>query len=121
MVSRETKCKFRNPCIIYYVDIYIYRSFRRSDDLQLSTEIGRTQKDNSAQVAVERRQTVRAHVRMRQFTSRLHVRRQVASGSQSQIVRMYGSIQVYIHHLNKKCPLKCVTINELKGVPIYYL
>jgi len=56
--------------------------FRRTHDLQLSTEIRRSKKNNVTQIAIERRQAVRADVRMRQFATRLHVRRQVTAGAQ---------------------------------------
>lgn len=74
--------------------------FRRSYDLQLSTEIGRAQEDHATQIAIERRQTVHTDVRVRQSVARLHVRRQAAASAQSQAVRVHGSIPFHIHHLD---------------------
>jgi len=72
---------------------------RCTHDLQLSTEIRRPEEDNVTQVAIERRQTVRADVRMRQPVARLHVRRQVTSGAQGQTVRLHRSVPIHIHNL----------------------
>jgi len=73
--------------------------FRRSYDLQLSAEVGRSKEDHVTQVAIERRQTVCADVRMRQSLARLHVRGEIAAGTQSQTVRLHGSVSIHIHHL----------------------
>lgn len=76
-------------------------SDRCSYDLQLSTEIRWSPEDYPAQIAIQRRQTVRADVRVRQSATGLHGRRQVTAGAQGQTVRLHRGLPVRVHYLNR--------------------